>query len=318
MRTTLTLFPILALFVSTTSGQTANRVLQFAHTEGNQNIQEIATAIRTVADIKDARANPVEKTLALNATPEQIALADWLFHQLDQPPIAATGTQSDASDPYVVKGDVIKSEDENTVRIFYLTNTATIQTFQEAATAVRTVADIRRCFTYNAPRAMIVRGTPDQVALAAWLVNQIGQPAGQTYNMPLAADPHGDVVVRVFHVAHADTMQSFQEIATAIRTIGDIRRVFTYTSTRAIISRSTAEQAALTQWLLDQLDVPPVPAARNSVAYQFDNSWDPANNMVRVFYLPQAATIQDFQQLAARVRSGSNIHRAFTYNEREP
>src|SRR5215469_10310379 len=99
MRTMLTLFPFLALFVSVTSGQTTNRVLQFAHTEGKQNIGQISTAIRTVADIKDAQADFAKKTLALNGTPDQLALAEWVFTQLDQPRVATANNPGDASVP---------------------------------------------------------------------------------------------------------------------------------------------------------------------------------------------------------------------------
>ena len=48
--------------------------------------------------------------------------------------------------------------DDEVVKTFYVTNATSAQEFQEIATAMRTVADIRRVFTYNAQKAMIVRG----------------------------------------------------------------------------------------------------------------------------------------------------------------
>ena len=69
-------------------------------------------------------------------------------------------------------------EDE-VVKMFYVTNATSVQEFQEIATAIRTVADIRRVFTYNAQKAMIVRGTVDAVALAEKLVHDLDKPKSE-------------------------------------------------------------------------------------------------------------------------------------------
>src|SRR5579862_2695435 len=66
--------------------------------------------------------------------------------------------------------------DDEVVRTFYVTNATSAQEFQEIATAIRTVADIRRVFTYNAQKAMIVRGSIDKVALAEKLVRDLDKP----------------------------------------------------------------------------------------------------------------------------------------------
>ena len=53
--------------------------------------------------------------------------------------------------------------DDEVVKTFYITNATSVQEFQEIATAIRTVAEIRRVFTYNAQKAIVVRGTQDAV-----------------------------------------------------------------------------------------------------------------------------------------------------------
>jgi general secretion pathway protein D len=63
-------------------------------------------------------------------------------------------------------------EDE-IVKTFYVTNATTVQEFQEIATAVRTLTDIRRVFTYNAQKAMVVRGAADAVGLAEKLIHDL-------------------------------------------------------------------------------------------------------------------------------------------------
>ena len=69
--------------------------------------------------------------------------------------------------------------DDEVVKTFYITNATSVQEFQEIATAIRTVADIRRVFTYNAQKAMIVRGSLDAVALAEKLVHDLDRPKAE-------------------------------------------------------------------------------------------------------------------------------------------
>src|SRR5665213_3616277 len=82
---------------------------------------------------------------------------------------------------FVAEDNVTKRRDyeDDVVKVFYVTNATTVQEFQEIATAVRTVAEIRRVFTYNAQRAMIVRDTVDKVALAEKLVHDLDKPKSE-------------------------------------------------------------------------------------------------------------------------------------------
>ena len=50
------------------------------------------------------------------------------------------------------------------------------QELQEIATTVRSIAEIRRAFTYNALNAIMVRGTADKVALAEKLISDLDKP----------------------------------------------------------------------------------------------------------------------------------------------
>src|SRR5215471_20829933 len=70
--------------VSASWGQTQDRVFHFAHAETPQGMQEIATAIRTIGEIKDVSVDTAQKIFSVHGTAEQIAFADWLFNGLDQ------------------------------------------------------------------------------------------------------------------------------------------------------------------------------------------------------------------------------------------
>lgn len=307
---------LLALFACSAFGQT-DRVLRFGHTEGKQSIQEVGTLIRVIAAL-DVSTDATEKTLTLHGTMEQIGLAEWLFHELDKPQMPAPDNREVAAHEFHLQGN-----GENTVRLFYLLNTATIQDFQGVATAIRTVADIRRVSTNNGARAIAMRGTVDQIALAAFLVGELDQPmphssASPEYRMPANADPRDETVVRVFYITHAATIQDFQEIATAVRTIANIRRVTTYNAPKAMIVRSNAEAIALAGWVTQQLDKPAVEkpvagASQPSTTYEYDTPYD-RDNMVQVFYLPQTGSVQEFQQIATHIRTTANLRRVCTYN----
>jgi general secretion pathway protein D len=82
---------------------------------------------------------------------------------------------------FVTEDSVTKRRDyeDNVVKVFYVSNATSVQEFQEIATAIRSVTEIRRVFTYNAQKALIVRGTVDQVALAEKLVRDLDKPKAE-------------------------------------------------------------------------------------------------------------------------------------------
>ena len=225
-----------------------DRVFHFTNAETAQAMQEIATVIRAMTEMTQVSADTAQKTLAVRGTAGQIALADWLFNELDKPPQQTPDT---ATHEYKLpdSGEI--------VRVFYLTHTETVRDLQEVATVVRSIGTIRRMFTYNAPRAVAMRGTAEQVALAEWLFNELNQPVKQRpdagpheYRVPGARDD----VVGVFYLTHAPTLQRFQEIATHVRSTTEVRRLFTYNAPRAVALRGTAEQLAMAGRLIKESD----------------------------------------------------------------
>jgi general secretion pathway protein D len=65
-----------------------------------------------------------------------------------------------------------------------------------------------------------------------------------------------DFVVKVFYLQNVTSVQELQEIATNIRSVTDIRRLFTYNAQNAIIARDTADKIALAEKLIQDLDKP--------------------------------------------------------------
>jgi hypothetical protein len=144
--------------------QNVERVFHFTYTDDVQNYQQMATVIRSTLDIKQLSIDAGNRTMTLRATPEQIAAAEWLFRTLDR----TAGSEATESPEYRMPGN-----DDDTVRIFYLTKAETVEALQQQATRIRSATGFRRAFTYNVLRALVVRGTAEQVAHAERLITEL-------------------------------------------------------------------------------------------------------------------------------------------------
>ncbi|MSV30441.1 MAG: hypothetical protein EXQ52_17110 [Bryobacterales bacterium] len=72
-----------------------------------------------------------------------------------------------------------RDHDEMIMKVFYLNNIGTAQELQEIVTALRTVTDIQKLFTYTAQSAIIVRAEADRVALAEKLIADLDKPKSE-------------------------------------------------------------------------------------------------------------------------------------------
>ena len=188
--------------------------------------------------------------MILRGTADQVALAEWLFNELDKPAnrqALAQQKQGSAIHEYRLSGGT-----DNVARVFYLTHIETPQDLVELATTVRTIGDIRRLYSHNALGAVVVRGTADQVALAEWLFNELDKPANRqtdaqqyqdsatyAYRAPEGGD---DTAVRVFYLTHAPTVQRLLEIATQLRRETGVRRLYSYSALKALALRGSPDQ----------------------------------------------------------------------------
>jgi hypothetical protein len=290
------------------------RVLFFANNETPQNVQEIATLVGAIAGIRRVETDTQRGSLTLRGTPDQIALGEWLFYALDQP---AGSQQNSSANEYLVPDNT-----QDVVRVFYLTHNQTPEQCQEIATLIRSTADIRRLFIYHAQRALAMRGTADQMAMAEWLRKELDQPANEQGQHPAMQEyraPSGeDDVVRVLYLGRDQAAQNLQPIASLIRSIADVRRLFTYDALNAVTLRGTMNQAAMAEWLVNDLDrrrnePAAAQSSQDSGAQEYRAS-DGSDDVLRVFYLTHVRSAQEFQRIAGQVRGAANIPRIFTYN----
>src|SRR5271154_192333 len=66
-----------------------------------------------------------------------------------------------------------KDVEDEVVRTFYLSNTLTPQDLTEVVTSLRSLLDLRRVQQVNAQNAIVIRDTPDKLALAAKIIRDI-------------------------------------------------------------------------------------------------------------------------------------------------
>jgi general secretion pathway protein D len=66
-----------------------------------------------------------------------------------------------------------KDVEDEVVRTFYLSNTLTPQDLTEVVTGLRSLLDLRRVQQVNAQNAIVIRDTPDKLALAAKIIRDI-------------------------------------------------------------------------------------------------------------------------------------------------
>jgi hypothetical protein len=119
------------------------RVFYPANTGSPEGLQEMATDIRTIANIRMFFIYTGTGALIARGTAAEMAFAEWLVNELGQPP------QTPAPHEYRP------------------------QRLQQIATEVRSTTEVKQIFTYTAPRAMTVRGTGAQIAMADKMIAEL-------------------------------------------------------------------------------------------------------------------------------------------------
>jgi general secretion pathway protein D len=82
---------------------------------------------------------------------------------------------------FVTDDNVTKRREytDEVAKVFYIKNATSVQEFQEIATAIRSVTDLRRVYTYNAQKMLLIRGEADSVALAEKLIRDMDKPKAE-------------------------------------------------------------------------------------------------------------------------------------------
>jgi len=149
------------------------------------------------------------------------------------------------------------------------------------------------------------------MAEAEWLFHELDQPADSQ-----SASPHerrtsdNGEIVRLFYMAHTAGGRELSEMATVVRSVTEIRKMFAYPSNKVLVLRGTIPQLAAAEWLFGKLDkAAGVQAPQSEISNQF--KMPGSDDMVRVFYVTKVTTTQALQELSFQVRTIANARRLF-------
>jgi hypothetical protein len=262
-----------ALLATNVSAQTpvsesTERVVQLTNTPTTQGFQEIATALRAVAQIRNLTIDSEHNSFVLHGTVGDLAMAEWMIHMMDRP---AGWRPSDQEiwNPATREYRAPASRDP-VARVYYLTNTTSSQGLQEIITLLRTVADIQKIFSYTPARVVVFRGPAGDVDLAEWLIHKLDLPASakapvgakgadalrqesaaNLYRLPAPQRDGSEDLVRVFYLSPTMSPRGIQEMITAMRKSAGIQKVFSHTAPPAIAARGNPAQLAQAQRIIE-------------------------------------------------------------------
>jgi len=125
-----------------------------------------------------------------------------------------------------------------------------------------------------------------------------------------AADP---VIDRVFSVTQLESPREYQETVNVLRTVLGAPRVTANEEQRTLTLQGSADQIGLAEWLLSELDQPPIEGPADSAPHEYRLSG--TSEIVRVFYL-RTASPQTAQELINVIRALANLNRIMPSNVR--
>ncbi|MGI8990573.1 MAG: hypothetical protein ACR2I2_13470 [Bryobacteraceae bacterium] len=291
---------IAVCFASAAFGQNVDRVFHPTTAMSAQTWQEIATTIRTVAQIQQLSLDLPGATLTVKGTPDQMALAEWLVPKLDE----AAGSNPGPRDYWVSRNS------DDVVLVFELAHTSTPQGAQEIITSLRTIADIQKIFLVTAHGIMALRGNASQIALARFLLPELDQAPVVARQSALVhvftMTGGGNDTVLVYGLTHTDTPRDFQEIITNLRTVLSIQRIFQVTAPKLLALRASASEVQMSEWLIPELDRQTANAGGNEARVPGGD-----DDVVHVFYLSHLTTAEGMNGVMREMRATAHISRAF-------
>ena len=235
-------------------------VLYPANVTTNQGLAEMVNTIRTVAEIQRMFACQGAHAIAVRGTAGQAALAEWIANALDKP----ADWQPPESQRWVSYeySAVLPPRDNGTaVRVFYMAHAEKPQDIAEIVNLTRTVAEVQRMFAGNERKTVVLRASPNQIALAEWLLNALDKPA--SWQPPADQNParyqyqadypgsKGETdFVRIFYLAPDITQEGLSALTTQIRVSVGVQRLFASTAHHAIALRGTASQVTAAEQLV--------------------------------------------------------------------
>jgi hypothetical protein len=288
-----------------TTADAASGSYHFTTPQTPQSMEEAVNVVRIIGggSLREpstkASAEISTATLTFSGSVEGVAFTEWMLPQIDKT------TGDGALHEYrLPSGDV--------ARVVFVPNATKPPDMQELLTILRTVSDVQKIYAINSNRALVVRAPEWQVLFSQWIIDQLNQPAGQKPDttprefMVGGPDSRGNEHgARLNFLASMTTPQQTQELITVLRTVGQVQKVFSYTSGHALVMRAGDVDLQRAEWLIQQLDLPTGHPAGTGT---FTAST--GDDVTRIFPVPNANS-QWIQGALNSMRTELNIKKTF-------
>lgn len=209
-----------------------------------QDVQELLTALRVVADVQRIYVFSAHHALVFRGAEWEVAFAEWIIGQIDQPQRQKPDT---TPHEFTVGGPDFRGMGHG-ARVNFLSGMTSPLQSQELLTVLRTVGDIAKVFSCSTGHAFVLRAGDADLQRAEWMIQQIDQ-SPVTPGPRVWATPAGDDVTRILFLGKR-TPQEIKMAVNGLRAEAGIRKVFSITSPATIVVRGTTDQiGAAMAWL---------------------------------------------------------------------
>jgi hypothetical protein len=158
--------PATHLYASPDTANDQVQVLFLAHPWSAQIVQQITNTLRVIPQLTKVFPCNATGEVSVRGPSATVALATWLFSQLDQ----ATPSSAPAPQEFQMPGGA-----DDVTQVFYLTPATTAGAFTSIVTALRATPRLL-VFPDDMWNAVALRGTATQIAAADSLIKQMNQP----------------------------------------------------------------------------------------------------------------------------------------------
>jgi len=134
------------------SGTQVLRVAPLNRANTPQAVQELVNCTRAVSDLQRLYPIPSRRVVTMRGPEEQIAMAKWIIQQLDGP--QGSGTRE------------TKAGSSEVVQVTYLAPGDKLQ-LSQTVSSIQRATNMQRVIPFSTQNAVVMRGTPTQVAQAA-------------------------------------------------------------------------------------------------------------------------------------------------------
>lgn len=197
---------------------------------------------------------------------------------------------------------------------FDFANKPSANGLKEVATLLRVVGKLDKALMDPATSAVTVTGTPDELAMAGWMIRNLDQPSPSPD--PYLVAGKSDDGIRMFHLtrAAAASPQAVQEMITVIRTVGDIQKIFNYTDHSDLVVRGSANELGLTEFLIHAVDQTfDQQRIAMTMSPEYHYVWGRGTDTVRVYYLAHSPQPQQIQEILTNLRTVLYVQRVFNF-----